>query len=173
MKSKANQYVANFLAPVQFISVNNGVLVCAQCAEEHRKLPSGISYIMGIADVGEIYSQHKTELLKFGGNERFVHFLESYRDEETGECVFKDWPIKEKYQTNACKYYRHKIQQLAKQETPQMEAPDLLEAKIIMEEDIEGKDSKEISNTSGLDWAIVTDEDRIFAAEQSELRNPF
>ena len=41
---------------VKYISVNNAVLICEECAEEHRKLPSGISYVMSIADAGDAYS---------------------------------------------------------------------------------------------------------------------
>lgn len=99
---------------MQFISVNNAVLICAECASEHRRLPSGISYVLSIADAGERYSPHKVELLKFGGNDRFKTFLNNYQDEESGQSVFREWPIRDKYATNACKYYRHKIQQLAK-----------------------------------------------------------
>jgi len=43
---------------------------------------------MSIADAGEHYSLHKTELLKFGGNERFNSFLASYKNAETGESPF-------------------------------------------------------------------------------------
>jgi hypothetical protein len=85
--------IANFLAPVKYISINNAVLICEQCSEEHRKLPSGISFIMSIADAGEHFSLHKTELLKFGGNDRFTTFLNSYKREEGGESAFKDMPI--------------------------------------------------------------------------------
>ena len=35
---------------------------------------------MSIADAGEKYSPHKVELLKFGGNERYKKFLDSYRN---------------------------------------------------------------------------------------------
>lgn len=93
---------------------------------------------MSIADAGERYSQHKTELLKFGGNDRFKQFLNLYTEEESEESVFAGMPISQKYATNACKYYRHKIQQLAKQETPLMDAPELIEAKVVLDEDIDG-----------------------------------
>ena len=128
---------------MKYISVNNAVLICEECAREHRNLPSGISYVMSISDAGESYSLQKIELLKFGGNLRFREFLDFYKvDDETshnyGLSVFQDWPIRDKYATNACKYYRHKIQMLARQETPRMEPPELAEAKVILDEDIEG-----------------------------------
>ena len=100
---------------------------------------------MSIADAGETYSLQKVELLKFGGNDRFKQFLDSFKNEDEnsehfGESIFKGWPIRDKYSTNACKYYRHKIQSLARQETPKLDCPDNLnEAKTIMDEDIEGK----------------------------------
>ena len=100
---------------------------------------------MSIADAGERYSQHKVEILKFGGNDRFRDFLKQYPSEyEPERSVFEGWPVRDKYATNAVKYYRHKIQQLAKSETPQMDAPEMSEAKIIMDEDIEGKYIRQI-----------------------------
>lgn len=137
---------------MRYISVNNAVLVCGDCAVQHRGLPSGVSYVMDISDAGETISTHKCELLKFGGNARFLAFLDLYKEQEDAESVFTHMPIQEKYATNACKYYRHKIQQLAKQETPQMEAPILSEALAVIEDDIE-------------DWALITDDDRRMADE--------
>lgn len=97
--------------PVQFISVNNAVLICEDCAKLHRELSSGISYVMSIADAGERYSPHKVELLKFGGNERFKNFFSAYWHPETGDPIFPPgYPLRDKYVSNAGKYYRHKIQ---------------------------------------------------------------
>jgi Putative GTPase activating protein for Arf len=94
---------------VKFISVNNAVLVCEECAVEHRKLPSGLSYIMSIVDAGETYSLQKVELLKFGGNDRFRTFCDSFTQEDSKESSLSEMPIPKKYATNAVKYYRHKI----------------------------------------------------------------
>ena len=97
---------------MKFISVNNAVLVCEDCATEHRKMPSGLSYIMSIVDAGETYSLQKVELLKFGGNDRFRNFLDSFRpseDQEGSPSSLAILPITQKYATNAVKYYRHKI----------------------------------------------------------------
>lgn len=140
---------------MKYISVNNAVLLCEACAQEHRKLHSGISYVMSIADAGETYSLQKVELLKFGGNDRFRQFIESFKVREPdaenyGASVFAGWPIRDKYSSNACKYYRHKIQMLARQETPQLDCPDVEEAKVIMDEDIE-------------DWIFVADEEKEIA----------
>ncbi len=106
---------------------------------------------MSIADAGDTYSIQKVELLKFGGNDRFKNFLESFisHDESSpsyNKSVFEGWPISKKYSTNAVKYYRHKIQMLAKQETPQMDCPDLEVAQVIIEDDIE-------------DWIFIADDD--------------
>ena len=99
---------------VKYISVNNAVLVCEECAAEHKKLPSGLSYIMSIVDAGETYSLQKVELLKFGGNDRFRTFLESFKASEEDKSPFENMEITKKYATNAVKYYRHKIQMLAR-----------------------------------------------------------
>ncbi|TNV87246.1 hypothetical protein FGO68_gene2617 [Halteria grandinella] len=137
--------------PVQFISVNNAVLLCEDCAKLHRELSSGISYVMSIADAGERYSPHKVELLKFGGNERFKNFFAAYWHPESGDPIFPPgYPLRDKYASNAGKYYRHKIQQLAKQETPQMEPPEWNEAVVVLEEDMD-------------DWYVVNEDERQYA----------
>ena len=98
--------------------MNNAVLLCEDCASEHKKMHSGISYVMSVFEAGESCSIQKVELLKFGGNDRFRQFIESFKNldeasEHYGECIFKGWPIRDKYATNACKYYRHKILMLS------------------------------------------------------------
>ena len=87
--------------------------MCQECAKEHKKLHSGISYVMSIADAGERYSQHKVELFKFGGNQRFKDFTNSYIGDD-GACIFAGCSIGDIYRSNACKYYRHKIEMLAR-----------------------------------------------------------
>ena len=127
-----------------------------ECAVEHRKLPSVLSYVMSIMDAGETYSIQKIELLKFGGNDRFKSYLDSYKVEDEssplfGKSIFSNMPITQKYTTNAAKYYRHKIQVLARQQTPTLECPQTLEeASAIIEDDIE-------------DWIFVAnDEEEYF-----------
>ncbi len=104
---------------VRYISVNNAVLMCEECSIQHRELPSGVSYVMSVVDAGETYSLQKVELLKFGGNDRFRNFLDSFQVDDPssshhGRSIFADIPITQKYMTNAAKYYRHKIQMLAR-----------------------------------------------------------
>ncbi len=95
--------------------MNNAVLLCEECSNEHHKLPRGLSYIMSIVDAGETYSLQKVELLKFGGNDRFRTFLDSFKaSDEDEKSPFEVLPISQKYATNAVKYYRHKIQMLAR-----------------------------------------------------------
>jgi Zn-finger protein len=49
-------YLADAEKGVKYISVNNAVLLCEDCANQHKKLHSGISYVMSIADAGDTYS---------------------------------------------------------------------------------------------------------------------
>ena len=49
-------FIADAEKGVKYISVNNAVLLCEDCANQHKKLHSGISYVMSIADAGETYS---------------------------------------------------------------------------------------------------------------------
>lgn len=92
------------------------------------------------------------ELLKFGGNDRLREFLDNYRNSQ-GESIFAKKSIQEKYSSNACKYYRHKIQSLAKFETPQMDAPTIEEAEVIIDDDIDGKSFEIIF----IDWIVLGD----------------
>ena len=109
---------------------------------------------MSVVDAGETYSLQKVELLKFGGNDRFRTFLDSFQVDDPssshhGTSIFADMPISQKYMTNASKYYRHKIQMLARQETPRMECPlTYEEASAVIEDDKE-------------DWIFIAGEDGI------------
>lgn len=81
-----------------FISINQGVTVCDKCAVEHRALGYTISYLVSLSGPWDSY------LLDFilkGGNSKFNAFITEYG--------IKTFPIKEKYNTKACDFYRRNL----------------------------------------------------------------
>ena len=78
-----------------FASINNGILVCAQCGEKLEKLGYNISFIR---ELKEEWDQYLLSFLERGGNSRFIRFSKQYDLEEM--------PIEEKFQTKIVEYYR-------------------------------------------------------------------
>lgn len=79
----------------QFVSINNAVIICKECAMKHKALGYNISYVREIQDEWDPY------LLAFmlrGGNGRFMRLIRNYNIENLAiEC---------KYITKATEYYR-------------------------------------------------------------------
>lgn len=80
----------------KFLSINNGVTLCDNCAQEHRLLGNCISYII---DINDKLDEYLFNFIVFGSNTRFKRFLEK-------EKVEKKLSISKKYKTNAVYYYR-------------------------------------------------------------------
>ena len=78
-----------------FVSINNSIIICGQCAEKHKQLGFNISYIRGIKDDWDPYL---LSYLERGGNSRFIRFSKKYD--------LNDMPIEEKFKTRASEYYR-------------------------------------------------------------------
>ena len=74
------------------VSVNNGVILCEECATQHSQLGSMISYIRDLSDGFDDY-------FTLGGNYKFKKFLNE-------ENVDASLPINKKYLTKACDFYR-------------------------------------------------------------------
>lgn len=82
----------------RWLSINNAIIICKNCAERHSKLGFNISYVREISDNWDPY------LLSFihrGGNGRFIRFSNDYK--------LSQLPIEEKYRTKAGEYYRKLI----------------------------------------------------------------
>ena len=56
------------------ISINNGVIICEQCAKKHASLGSSISYIK---DIEDDLDEYLLNFLVFGSNSKFKRFLTS------------------------------------------------------------------------------------------------
>ena len=78
-----------------FVSINNSILLCNQCAERHMKLGYNVSYIRHLASEWDAYL---LAYLERGGNSRFIRLSKQYN--------LDDMPIEQKFNTRIVEYYR-------------------------------------------------------------------
>lgn len=78
-----------------YVSINNGVIICEACAVRHSKLGHSISYVRKI-DQG--WDHLLLTYLERGSNNRFLRFA--------SQSNISELPIEEKYTTRFCQYYR-------------------------------------------------------------------
>jgi len=81
------------------VSINNGVLICDQCAKEHELLGNDISFLKSIEDD---FDEFLINFIVMGSNTKFKRFL-------TEENVDSNLPIKSKYKTKAVIFYRKNL----------------------------------------------------------------
>jgi len=81
------------------VSINNGVIICQNCAKEHEELGHSISFLKNIEDDFDEFLIH---FIVMGSNTKFKRFL-------TQENVDSKLPIKSKYKTNAVYFYRKNL----------------------------------------------------------------
>ena len=77
-------------------SVNNGVVICEECAAKHSQLGPTISYVR---DLGDTFDEYLLNYFTLGGNSKFKRFINE-------EKVDTSLPIDKKYLTKACEFYR-------------------------------------------------------------------
>jgi hypothetical protein len=78
------------------VSVNNGIILCEECASQHLELGPNVSYIRDLS--GE-FDEYLLNYFTLGGNSKFKKFLKE-------ENVDTSLPINKKYLTRACEFYR-------------------------------------------------------------------
>ena len=88
------------------ISINNGVIICEECAKKHKNLGSSISFIKNIDDNLDNFL---FDFIVLGGNTKFKRFLNE-------EKINLELPIEEKYKTEACNFYRKNLKAKVKGE---------------------------------------------------------
>ena len=81
------------------VSINNGVIICEDCATKHEELGHAISFIK---DIDDDFDEYLLNFIVFGSNSKFKHFL-------TTEQVDQTFPIEKKYLTKACFFYRNNL----------------------------------------------------------------
>lgn len=82
-----------------YISINNGITLCENCAKQHKKLTNSVSYIISI---NAKMDEYLLNFVVFGSNTKFKRFLKSEKINENLE-MFK------KYKTKAIYYYRKRL----------------------------------------------------------------
>ena len=81
------------------VSINNGVIICENCAKEHKELGHSISFLKNIDDD---FDEFLINFIVMGSNTKFKRFL-------TQENVDSNLPIKSKYKTQAVYFYRKNL----------------------------------------------------------------
>ncbi|MCQ2818683.1 MAG: hypothetical protein MJ252_15560 [archaeon] len=82
-----------------FLSINNGILICANCAQKHMTLGYQISFVRDLKIDLDSYLYRFIEL---GGNSRFKDYLESNNIPDTTDFELK-------YKCAAVDYYRRNL----------------------------------------------------------------
>jgi len=80
---------------VNFVSINNGTVLCSDCAEKHNHLSYWISYIKSFS---EKWDDYLLKYIKNGGNSRFLKFCKDYKIENIKSL--------DRYKTKGVEYYR-------------------------------------------------------------------
>ena len=79
----------------EYVSINNGTLICKNCVNFHKNLGFNISYIRKIDDEWDPYL---LTYMERGGNNRFIRICYNYKISEL--------PLYQKYTCRALEYYR-------------------------------------------------------------------
>jgi hypothetical protein len=95
-KDYENKVCVECKAPMpSYVSINNSILLCNQCAERHMKLGYNVSYIRHLTSDWDAYLY---SFMDRGGNSRFIRLSKKYN--------LDDMPIEQKFNTRILEYYR-------------------------------------------------------------------
>ena len=83
------------------VSVNNGVIICEECAEKHKQLGTMISYVL---DINDEFDEYLLNYFTLGGNSKFEKFVKD-------ENIDTSLPIEQKYLTKGIEFYRKNLKQ--------------------------------------------------------------
>ena len=83
---------------MDFASINNGIIICADCAKEHLSLGYNISFIHSL---GEKWDDYLFNYIKVGGNSRFIQFCKDYKLNKEND----NKNITKKYKSKGLTYY--------------------------------------------------------------------
>jgi len=80
---------------VTSVSINNGTVICSDCAEKHKHLSYWISFIKSFT---EKWDDYLLKFIKNGGNSRYLKFCKDYKIENIQSL--------DRYKTKGVEYYR-------------------------------------------------------------------
>ena len=82
---------------MDYASINNGIIICAECAKEHEKLGYNISFLRSL---GDKWDDYLFNYIKAGGNSRFIQFCKDYKIDKGNNNIIQ------KYKSKGLTYYR-------------------------------------------------------------------
>ena len=85
---------------MDYASINNGIIICENCAKEHQNLGYNISFLHPL---GEKWDDYLFNYIKVGGNSRFLQFCKDYKLEKSDSNKKN---IIKKYKSKGMIYYR-------------------------------------------------------------------
>ena len=83
---------------IDYVSINNGIIICSDCYEKHKNFGYKISYLKSFS---EKWDNYLLRFIQLGGNSKFFKFLYQYN--------LNELPIEKKYKTKAIEFYRQKL----------------------------------------------------------------
>ena len=83
---------------IDYVSINNGIIICSDCYEKHKNFGYKISYLKSFS---EKWDNYLLRFIQIGGNSKFFKFLYQYN--------LNELPIEKKYKTKAVEYYRQNL----------------------------------------------------------------
>ena len=82
---------------MDYASINNGIIICSNCAKEHEKLGYNISFLRSL---GDKWDDYLFNYIKAGGNSRFIQFCKDYKVDKRNNNIIQ------KYKSKGLVYYR-------------------------------------------------------------------
>lgn len=79
-------------------NITFGTFICGECALEHAKLFTLISYPKPLE---EVWDPYQLQITAVGGNQKFYNYMQEYHKERE--------PLAKKYKTDAAAWYRKKL----------------------------------------------------------------
>ncbi len=83
---------------IDYVSINNGIIICSECYEKHKNFGYKISYLKSFS---EKWDNYLLRFIQLGGNSNFFKYLYQYN--------LNELPIEKKYKTKAIEFYRQKL----------------------------------------------------------------
>ena len=124
----------------EFISINNGVFICKNCAIFHLSLPKEISNVIK-NDYKEL-TFHEIKYIYFGGNKRLIEFIENEYPK------LKLLPPPQLFKTRVMQYYRKRLKNIVKGiEDNTLQKP-MIQFAYQLIDDIKGNDNDLVFNNN-------------------------